>query len=300
MYDEPLLEYHLGRPSVDRDLLLGLEDEATGELVAYYAFMPLLLLARGQLRKAVFGSFLTAAPSARRTGAARAVQLRLLDEAIGREYEEYLAFCEVGAVSNESIARSCASLGLRTRTVGTVSYLALPASALARRAGPASDRIRTYERTDARAAAVLPASRVPATIEARHDPRDLDHRFLAPVARTYVLPDHRGVAALAHFVLLEVRDRGRRFRNAYLRDFEGGRLDAPEVEQFLADVLRAVAGEGCHLLIAPATASAPVAQLSALGFRRTSQKLNLLLTPLRAGAEGTSASGDAAFSMDVY
>ena len=155
VYDEPLLSYHLRRPSVDRDLLLGLEDEASGDLVAYYAFMPLPLRVGGEDQRAVFGSFLTAAPAVRRSGAARAVQVRLLEEAISQGYEQYVAFCEVGAASNESIVRSCSSLGLTTRTIATISYLALPVSAVAKRARPAAGTIRPYEHGDGEAAAAV-------------------------------------------------------------------------------------------------------------------------------------------------
>jgi hypothetical protein len=299
IYDVPLLEYYLRRPSVARDLLLGLEDDATGELVAYYAFMPLSLVERANPRRAVFGSFLTAAAPVRRTGAARAVQVRLLEEAMARGYEEYLAFCSAGAFSNDSIARSCDALGLATRKVASVPYLALPASVVARRARPASGTLRRYGPGDATAAVALLAERPTATIEARHDPRDLHHRLLAPVGRTYVWPRTGGCLALAHFALLEVYDGGRRFRNAYLRDFETGNLSERESEQFLADILRAVAGEGCHLVIAPGTASSPVASLVPLGFRPVGRPLNLLWTRLGDAAPARPTSA-AALRLEVF
>jgi hypothetical protein len=286
---------------VDRELLLGLEDETSGELVTYCAYMPLPLLVDGEHQKAVFGSFLTAAPAVRGKGAARAVQVRLFEEAISRSYQLYLAFCEVGAPSNESSIRSSLSLGLTTQTVATISYLALPASAVMKRTRPASGKIRPYEPEDRLGAATLPRRRPPVFLEARHDHQDLDHRFLAAVARTYVLPGADGVAALAHFALLEIRDGGRRFRNAYLRDFEPGGLDLPGRDQFLSDALRALAAEpGTHLVVAPACAGSPVDLLAGLGFRPTHRSLNLLATRLRPGHELPALGSAAEFRLDVF
>ena len=284
---------------MDRDLLLGLEDEVTGELVDVLRVHATAAVRRERARRA-FGSFLTAAAAVRRAGAARAVQVRLLEEARARGYEDYLAFCEVGAVSNESIARSCSTLGLTTSTVATVPYLATPVAIVPRRTRPASGSIRAYEPGDAAGAAALPDDRRPSSIKALHDERDLDHRFLSPVARTYVQQGPDGLAALAHFALLEVRDGGRRFRNAYLRDFEPGRLDVDEREQFLSDVLRAVAGEGCHLVVAAGSAGFPLASLARLGFRQISQKLNLLFTPLFAGSGRPLTAPAAEVRLDVF
>jgi hypothetical protein len=298
VYDEPLLRYHLRRPSVDRDLLLGLESESNGELVAYYAFMPLQLRVGGEERKAVFGSFLTAASEVRRRGAAQAVQVQLLEEALARSYEDFLAFCEVGAASNESVARSCARLGLKTRTLATIPYLALPAAAVGRRTLPASGAIRTYRSDDANDVAALLPPRAPVTIEARHDRRDYDARFGAPLARTYVLPTHHGLAAAAHFVLLNVRDTGRRFRNAYLRDFSTGSLGESGQRQFLSDVLRAVAAEGCTLVVIPSCVTFPLGLLADLGFRHTSLRLNLLATHLCPERQATVAPVE--FLLDVF
>ena len=301
VYDDPLLDYHLRRPSVDRDLLLGLEHEASGELVAYYALMPLLARIGHEDRRAVFGSFLTVAPAFRRLGAARALQVELLGRAISSGYEQYFAFCEVGSTSNESIVRSCAAIGLSTKALTRINYLALPAVVLAKRALAASGQVRPYAAGDRPTAAELPYRRRSPHLEGRHDRRDLEHRWAASIARTYVLPTANNIEALAHLVVLSVRDGGRVFRNLYLREFEPGALDRTGQEQFLCDVLRAAVEEGGnHAVLAPACESSPVDLLMRLGFRPMSRGLDLLATPLRAGSRLTIAGPHVDFRLDVF
>ena len=141
VYDEALLEYHLRRPSVDRDLLLGLEDEATGELVAYYAFMPLPLLVEekpaGGLRELSHrrgdgadaperpGPFRSGSSRKRWPGATRTIWPSARWE----------------PSRTHSIGRSCEAVGLTTRTVATIPYLATAGCVVPRRARPASGSI---------------------------------------------------------------------------------------------------------------------------------------------------------------
>jgi hypothetical protein len=299
-YDELDLDYHLRRPSVERELLLGLENETTGELVAFYAFMCQPLVLEGRRRVGAFGSFLTAANTVRRSGAARSVQVRLLEMAMARGYQEYVAFCEVGSISRHSIAQSCAALGLTTRVIATVSHLALPSAVIERRFPGASSSIRAYQPADQDSAAALPEMRPQAVVEARYERRDADHRFRSPLGRTYVMPAANGIAALAHFVLLEIRDGGKRFRNAYLRDLELGGLSETEQQQFLADVLAAVGKEGCYLVIAPTIATFPTAARGWFGFRPLGRHFELLHTDLVSDGQARIPTTPATVALELY
>ena len=301
VYDLELLGYYLRRPSVDPDLLVGLEDEGTGDLVAYCAYMPLSIHLEGRSLRAVFGSFLTTALRTQGRGAARALQVRLLTVSMSKGYDIYLAFCEVGAASNQSAIKSAAALDLVTSTVAHFPFLALPASVIRARLPAPCGPLRTYCDADRVVVSQLRENGEQGlTLRRYHDPRDYRHRFEGPRARSYVYAPGGNVRAFAHVLLADVLDGGRRFQNAYVQDFEAGDLPEAERRQFLIDVLHGAEREGCHLVIAPSTGYLPDDLLGSLGFRKTARRLNLMITPLHGGGPAAVAAEIKEFCLDVF
>ncbi len=300
VYDETMLSYHLRRPSVDRDLLLGLEDESTGGLVAYYAFMPLAAARRERgARRAVFGSFLTAAAAApaagRRAGRAGATPR---GGAVRGATRTTWPSARSGAVSNESIARSCASARADDPRRSPRPVPRPSVAAVARRALSASSAIRAYQPQDSNDVAAPLTTSAPVAIEAPRDRRDYDSRFGAPLARTYVLPTDHGLVAIAHFVLLTVRD-GQAANlpqclPARLRD-RCARNDDSEV---LLGRPQGRGGRGLHSArrCSRYGQSSPVARRARISPRP--RRLNLLVTRLRP--EGSAAPPPAEFLLDVF
>ena len=180
--------------------------------------------------------------------------------AIDKGHDLYLAFCEVGARLNESIARSCASLGLATTTAATVGYLGLPAAAIANEApGPLGSRRATY-RDDDEAAVCRLLETAQGTSRAATAPRSkrLATTGSARLGRAPTPPGAGGVSAGTR----ALRPAGRARRRAPLpeclsQDFETSGLSESEGEQFLVDVMHGVSGEACQLVMAPATGYLP-------------------------------------------
>ena len=300
VYDVELLHYYLRRPSADPDLLLGLEDEATGELVGYYALLPLRVTVGSQPRRAVFGSFLTSSPRVRRRGLTQALHAPLLGMALEKGSEVYLAFCEVGAVSNDAITRSCEHVALTTTRWATFPSLGLPGGAIRARALPASPMTRPYRQEDELGVQALLERRPLLGLHREIPLRDYGHRFTGPRARAFVWGLGEGARAFAHLALLEVRDAGRVFRNAYLQDLEASDLQQNEARQFLSDVLRLLQPDEPQLVLAPGIGYFPGELLASLGFRRTARQLNLLGTVLRPGSGGEWPAEVQEFCLDVF
>jgi hypothetical protein len=301
VYDEELLRYHVGKPSGDAELTLGVEAADTGELVAYYALIPLEVAVHGYQRKAVFGSFLTTAEQTQGRGVARALQVELLRRAIAKGHEIYLAMCEVGAVSNRSIARSCEVLGLVTTTIATFKYLATPGALVRRRVVEPSPKTRSYRLSDRREVeALLQVGGPSLPLHRRIATADLDHRYLGPLARTYVHEIDGRIRGLAHLLVLSVVDAQRHYHNVYFRDLELGDL-SPELRgHFLEDVLSLLGSESGDMVLAPDTGYMPPAAFRQLGFRYGARALNLLCTPLRPDDDPYAVRRTNAFCLDVY
>ncbi len=299
VYDVDLLRYHLAKPSGDPELSIGVENETSGDLVAYNALIPTEIEIRGRRSRSLFGSFLTAGREVQATPVARMLQRHALEVALRKQYELYVAICETGGVSGLSIGSVAGKLGLKTRTVRRFRYVAALGDVLRKRLPEVpTEATRTFQPADATVVERLLANGRRLPIHRLIARSDYEHRYRAPQARSFVFEIGSEIRGFAHALILEVATETKCDRNAYLQDLELGSLDDGQAHQFLGDVLRLLVNENCNLLLAPEIGYFPLDLLRQYSFRGAPRSLDLLLTPLAGLPPGDLDATD--FCLDVY
>lgn len=300
-YDVGLLELHIMRPTGDPSLTIG-QVSKTGELVSYVAFMPFDIEYRQRRYRTVFCSFMTVATDYHGRGLNAPQQVALVEKAVKLGYDLYTVICEDGAVSNVSLERIFARLGLGLKRVRVMGYLGcrndlvqpiLPVSS--------SERTRRLAADDLASVTELVESMGKGCdLRKMISPLDVEFLFLGrPHARTFVYVCDGKIRALANLLILEVLD-SETSVNVYFENVHFGDLSDAEQLEFVGDCLIQLQDTGFRMAILPDIGYVNTEPFRKYRFRAMPRQLNLYMTELKPGIIPGGVRNINSFYLDIY
>ncbi|MHB1566378.1 MAG: hypothetical protein ACYCXG_06635 [Acidiferrobacter sp.] len=301
-YEPDLLAMHIQRPTGDPSMAVGLVTP-DGRLASYLAFVPLQVRLHGHPYRAVFASFFTVSTAFRHYRLSDRQQNLMLDRAIARGFDLYLAVTVAGTPANQTVARAFRGHGLPVEAISSFRYLVgVPAIMESRLPSVATAaKVRLYEPGDEESAyQLLAQASMMADLSRVIARADIDFMLRTrPRVRTYVGVQEGRPTALLNVAFLPIVGELPSV-NAYLENIALGTLSPHERAEFVATVLRRVLATGVDAVMVADIGYADLAVFRALGFRAAPRGLRLLLGALRPGVLGSVATTVASFCLDVY